>query len=304
MSLKNLVELLKATAADWSEDNAARLAAALAYYSAISLAPLLVILVGIAGLVLGPEGARGEIAGQISGLIGPQGAEAVQDIIANASQPSSGVVATLIGIATLLWGASGVFGALQDGLDTIWEVTRERGRGIAGLIKDRFFSLTMVLGVGFLLMVSLLLSTALAAAGKFLGHMLPVSSWVLQILNFGISFGVITLLFALIYKVLPDAVIAWSDVWIGAAMTSLLFTIGKLLIGLYLGRSMATSAYGAAGSLIAILVWVYYSAQILFFGAEFTQVYANNYGARLRPAKNAVRATGEGARADEGIGAR
>jgi membrane protein len=221
-------------------------------------------------------------------------------MIASASQPKAGIIATVASIATLLFGASGVFGALQDALNTIWEVTPKPGRGMLGMLRDRFVSFTMLLGVGFLLLVALVLSAGLAALGKFLGGLLPIPEAVLQAMNFVISFGVITLLFALIYKILPDAEIRWSDVWTGAAVTALLFTIGKFVLGLYLGKGSAGSAYGAAGSLIVVLLWVYYSAQILFFGAEFTQVYANTYGSRVVPSPNAVPLTPE-AQAEQGM---
>jgi len=300
MNTKKVVELVKATFSHWIEDKASRLAAALAYYAVLSLAPLLILLITIGALAFGKEAAQGAISGQIQGLVGTQSAQAIEEIIAHANKPTTGAIASAIAIITLLLGASGVFGALQDGLNTIWEVEPKPGRGIIGMIKDRFLSLTMVLGVGFLLLVSLALSAALTALGDFIGGLLPLHTLVLQIVNLIISFGVIALLFALIYKVLPDVEISWSDVWIGAAITSLLFTIGKLLIGLYLGRGSVGSAYGAAGSLIVILIWVYYSAQILFFGAEFTQVYADAFGSRIKPSTDARPVTDE-KRAQQGI---
>lgn len=301
-SIGQVLELFKAAFADWSEDKASRLAAALSYYAAISLAPLLIVVLGIAGLVFGREAATGQVAAQITGLLGNQGAQVIQDIIANSSKPSTGILSTIIGTAVLLLGASGVFGALQDGLDTIWEVQPKPGRGIAGLIKSRFLSLTMVLGVCFMLLISLAISAALSALGKYAGEVLPMPVFVLELLNFIVSFVIITLLFALMYKFIPDAEIRWNDVWIGAAVTALLFTIGKFLIGLYLGRSAIGTAYGAAGSLVVILVWIYYSAQILFFGAELTQVYTNKYGSRIRPANDAEPVTNE-SRAQEGLSA-
>ena len=215
MKLNEVVPLFKAAFSEWSEDKAARLAAALAYYTAVALAPLLVIVIAIAGLAFGQEAARGQIVSQIGSLVGQQSAEQIQGIIAHAAQPKSGIIATIIGVATLLFGASGVFGQLQDGMNTVWEVAPKPDRGILGLIKDRFLSLTMVFGVGFLLLVSLALSAGLAAMGKFLGRLLPLPEFVMHILNFVVSFAVITLLFAMIYKFLPDAKIAWGDVWIG-----------------------------------------------------------------------------------------
>ncbi len=299
MSVSQIIGLFKDGFDEWSEDKASRLAAALSYYSAISLAPLLIVLLGIAGLVLGREAATGQVAAQIQGLLGQQSARTIQDIIASANKPTTGVISTIVGTAILLLGASGVFGALQDGLNTVWEVKPKPGRGILGIIKDRFLSLAMVLGVGFLLLVSLVLNAALAALGKYLGGLLPLPPLALEIIYFIVSFGVITLLFALMYKVLPDVEISWNDVWVGASITALLFTIGKFLIGLYLGRSTVGTAYGAAGSLIVILIWIYYSAQILFFGAELTQVYANKYGSRMKPAKDAEPTT-DSYRAEEG----
>jgi membrane protein len=300
MTTKEITGLIKETFGDWSEDKAVRLAAALSYYTVVALAPLLVIIIAIAGLVFGREAAEGQIVAQIGSLVGQQSAEAIQGIIANASQPKSGIIASLLGIATLLFGASGVFGQLQDGLNTVWEVQPKPGRGLLGIIKDRFLSLTMVFGVGFLLLVSLVLSAALSALGGYVNRLLPLPEVLLQGLNFITSLLVITLLFAMIFKVLPDAEIAWGDVWIGAAITAMLFAVGKLLLGLYIGRSSVGSAYGAAGSLIVILVWIYYSTQILFLGAEFTQVYANRYGSLIKPDEDAVAVTEE-ARGEQGM---
>jgi membrane protein len=210
------------------------------------------------------------------------------------------VLGTIVGIVVLLFGASGVFGELQDSLNTIWEVAPRPGRGIWGVIKDRFFSFTMVLGVAFLLLVSLVVSTALAALGHWLSNSIAGVEWLWQILNFLISLAMIALLFALLFKVVPDVKIRWRDVWIGASVTAVLFTIGKLLIGLYVGKAGVASPYGAAGSLVVIVVWVFYSAHILFVGAEFTQVYARAFGSPLEPARGAVAVTEE-ARAQQGI---
>ena len=278
MNARTIWTLLKETFSEWSEDKASRLAAALAYYTIFSLAPLLIIAIAVAGLVFGQEAAQGELVAQIQGLVGQEGAKLIETMIQSASKPTSGIIATAIAIATILFGASGLFGQLQDALNTIWEVKPKPERSILGMVKDRFLSFTMVLGIGFLLLVSLIISAVLSALNPYLTDLLPGSIYLIQILNVVISFGVITLLFAMIYKVLPDVKIAWGDVWIGAAVTSLLFTLGKFLIGLYLGNSSAGSAYGAAGSLVVLLLWVYYSAQILLFGAEFTQVYAKRRG--------------------------
>src|SRR4030095_10355510 len=225
------VALFKAAFSEWNEDNASRLAAALAYYAAISLAPLLVILLGIAGLAFGPAAAAGQLKGQIQDLIGPQSAEVVQDIINNANMPTAGIVSSAVGMVILLLGASGVFGALQEGLNTVWEVAPKPGRVMIGILRDRFLSLTMVLGIGFLLLISLVVSALLSAFGTYLNGVLPLPWFLLNVINAIVSFAVVAVLFALIYKVLPDAEIGWSDVFIGATITSLLFTIGKLLIG-------------------------------------------------------------------------
>ena len=272
----------------WSSDKVPRHGAALAYYTVLSLVPLLVVIIGMIGLIFGQEAAQGYIVEQIAALVGPQSAAAIKDMIQRANQPTTGIVATVVATATLLLGASGVFGQLQDSLNSIWGVQPKEGRGIWGLIKDRFISFAALLGTGFLLLVSLVLSAALAAFGKWFGGWLPAPEVVLQVLEFLISFVVITGLFAMIFKTLPDAQVAWRDVWVGAALTAMLFTVGKFAIGLYLGKSDVGSAYGAAGSLVILLVWVYYSAQILLFGAEFTQVYANAVGSRIVPSKDAV----------------
>jgi len=272
----------------WIDDKAPALGAALAYYTVFALAPLLIIVIAIAGLAFGREAAQGQILSQIEGLVGEQGGRAVQAMLENARQPGPGIVASAIGLITLIIASTGVFAQLQVSLDTIWRVTPKPGRGILGIIRDRLLSFLMVIVAGFLLLVSLVLSAALAALGKFFSYLLPVPEGVLHGVNFVVSFAVITLLFAAIYKVLPDAKISWSDVWIGAAVTSLLFSLGKFVIGLYLGKGSVASAYGAAGSLVIILVWVYYSAQILLYGAEFTAVYAIRYGSRIVPTENAV----------------
>jgi membrane protein len=292
--------LLKDTAVDWIDDKAARLAAALAYYTLLSLAPLLVLAVSIAGLVFGDDAARGQISAQLQGLVGPQAGDAIQAILANAKTPTSGMLGTVLGGALLLFGASGVFGELQDSLNTIWEVQPKPGRGVWGLIRDRLFSFTMVLGVAFLLLVSLVVSAGLAAVGTFLESSLPGGEALWRILNVVISVVVISALFGLMFKVVPDAKIAFRDVMVGAVVTALLFTLGKTAIGLYLGKAGVASPFGAAGSLVVIVVWVYYSANIFFLGAEFTQAYARRFGSRIVPADNAVKVTEE-ERAQQGM---
>ena len=280
MRPKEVWPLLKQTVSEWVDDNVPALAAALAYYTLFSIAPLLIIAIAVAGLVFGQEAAHGAIQAQLRGLIGEPGATVVQDMVASASKPESGVLATLVGLAVLAFAATGVFVQLQDALNAIWKAPRRQMSGLLSFLRQRLLSFAMVLGIGFLLLVSLVVSAGLAAAGTFLVGLLPAWEALLQAVNVGISFAVITLLFAMIYKVLPDTRVAWSDVWIGAAVTSLLFGLGKLGIGLYLGKSSVASAYGAAGSFAVLLLWVYYSSQLLFLGAEFTQVYARWHGSR------------------------
>lgn len=286
--LKGAWETIKQSFSEWREDKAPRLAAAIAFYTIFSLAPLLIIAIAIAGLVFGEEAARGQIMGQISGLVGSAGGRAIEDMVAGAGRRGAGILGAIIGVIILLFGAGGLFDQLQDALNTIWEVKPKPERGIWGVLKDRFLSFGMVLVIGFLLLVSLVLTTALSALSGFIGGPLGEDSFLFHIVNFVISFGVITLLFALMFKVLPDAKIAWSDVWLGAAITALLFEVGKYLLGFYLGRATVASAYGAAGSLVVLLLWVYYASQILLFGAEFTQVYANKYGSGVKPEETAM----------------
>lgn len=297
-----LWNLLKDTVRAWSDDKVPRHGAALAYYTVLSLVPLLVVIIAMIGFFFGHELVQSYLLKQIGSLVGPQSAEAIQGMIQRASEPSTGIVATVLATGTLLLGASGVFAQLQDSLNSIWGVKPKEGRGLWSLIRDRFLSFAATLGTGFLLLVSLVLSTALSALGKWFGGWLPAPELILQVLELRVSLGVITGLFAMIFKVLPDAQVAWSHVWIGAALTALLFTVGKFAIGLYLGKSDVGSAYGAAGSLVIVLVWVYYSAQILLFGAEFTQVYANNVGARIIPTKNAEMVNPEKVEGPESLG--
>lgn len=283
-------QVVKATATDFMDDNAPRLAAALAYYALLSLAPLIVLALAIAGLLVDEEAVRGGIANQLSGLVGTAGGQAIESIVRNARAPTAGIVSTVFGLVVLLFGASGVFGELEAALDTIWEVGPPPGRGLGGLIRDRLFSFAMVMGVAFLLLVSLVVSAGLAAVGRLLSGVLPGGELVWQGVNVVLSLGVVTALFALTFKTVPHAKVAWRDVWVGAFVTALLFTFGKLLIGLYLGKTSFSSAYGAAGSLVLLVIWVYYSASILLLGAEFTQAYASQYGSRIEPSEGAVRA--------------
>src|SRR4051812_31488954 len=284
-SMKDLWPLSKQAASEWSEDKATKLAAALAFYTMLSIAPLLIICMKIAGKIFGAKAASGQISGYLTNTVGAKGAEAAQEMIKNASQQGSGVIATIISVVVLILSASGVFGELQDSLNTIWEVKPKPNRGIMGIIKDRFFSMTLVLGVVFLLLVSLVASAAIAGMTHAIGidH-----GFFWGAVEFVISLVVVTVLFGLIFRYLPDAKVQWSDVWVGAVLTAVLFTVGKWILGWYLGRASTTSVYGAAGSMVALLLWVYYSSQILFFGAEFTQVYAKKHGRGIEPAENAL----------------
>ncbi len=269
--------LLGETFVEWYDDRAPRLGAALAYYTVFALAPGLILIIALAGLLLGKEAAQGQIIGQVQDLAGEAGAGAVRAAIESARDAGSSLVATALGVVTLLFGLWGVFGELQDALNTIWRVPATPGLGIVGVIKQRFWSFTMVVGIGFLLLVSLAASAGLAALGKFFSRLLPLPAAMMETANALLSFVIITFMFAVIYKALPDVKLGWRNVWTGAAVTAVLFTIGKTLIGLYLGRSSVASVYGAASSLIVILLWVYYSAQIVFFGAEFTKVYSRRF---------------------------
>jgi len=286
--LKTIWELLKAAGVEWDKDKCPRLGAALSYYTLFSLAPILVIAIAIAGMIFGDEAARGQIVGQIQGLVGLEGAKAIQAMLESANKPGDNIIATVIGVVTLLVGATGAFVELQDSLNTVWEVMPKPGRGIMGMLKDRLLSFGLVLGVGFLLLVSLVLSAALTALGTYLGNAMPGSELVWQVVNTVLSFVVVSALFAMMFKFLPDVELDWKDVGIGAVVTAVLFTIGKYLIGLYLGNSSVSSSYGAAGSIVVLLVWIYYTSQILLFGAEFTQVYAERFGVRISPSKNAI----------------
>ncbi len=282
---KQIFRLLKEAASAWVDDYAPSMGAALSYYTLFSLAPLLIIVIAVAGMVFGQEAAQGEIVAQLRGIMGEEGAVAVEGMLKAAREPAKGVVATIVGIATLLLGATAIFGELQSALDRIWRVPAPKEEsGIWHLLRTRLLSFGLVLGLGFLLVVSLVVSAMLAAFGKWWGGWFQGWDVFLEILNFVVSFGIFTLLFAMIYKIMPRANIPWRDVWTGAAVTALLFTIGKVLIGLYLGKSSLASGFGAAGSLVVLIAWVYYSAQIFLFGAEYTWVYANRHGSRSQKA--------------------
>lgn len=258
----------------WMADKIHRLAAALAFYTVFSLPPLLLLVIAIAGQAFGREAATGQIVGQFEGLIGTAGGEVIEDLVLNASREGSGMLATIISVITLFIGASGVFIGLQDALNTIWGVMPKPGLGIMSFLRHRLLSFAMVIGIGFLLMVSLVVTTALAAFGDLINNAYPAGGPALQVLNTVVAFAITTGIFAAMFKFLPDVIIPWRGVWIGALTTSVLFSVGKYLIGLYLGNSSTASVYGAAGSLVVLLMWVYYSAQIFLTGAVITAAYS------------------------------
>jgi len=285
-------QLVRKTVKEWGEDKGTVLAAALAYYTTFSLAPLLVLVIAIAGLFGGHNAAQGLVMTQVEDLVGVEGREFVQSMIENATEPATGIIASVLGTATLFFGAIGAFNELQNALNTIWDVEPKPiggwGSRVKSFLFDRLLSFSMLIGIGFLLLVSLVFNAGLSAMSDYLRGNPLFSEIVLQIFNFIISFGLITLLFAMIFKFIPDVEITWRNVWLGAAITAILFTVGKALIGLYLGQSNVGSSFGAAGSLALIMIWVYYSSQILLLGAEFTQVYSKRDGSKPHPNKHAV----------------
>jgi membrane protein len=276
MNAKGLYSILRETFFNWNKHDAPRLGAALAFYTILSLSPLLILVVALAGFLFSRSTAQAHILSQVQGMIGTEGGKAVESMLANAQKPATGILGSIIGLLSLLFGASGVFTELRSALNVIWDVKPEQTAGAVALLRERFFSFGMVLSIGFLLLVSLVVSTVLAAIGKFFGALLPISSLVLTTLNFLLSYFGVAVLFALIFRFVPEARVRWRHVWLGALVTAMFFTIGKTLIGLYLGKSSIGSSYGAAGSVIVVIVWVYYSAQIFFFGAEFTHAYAEH----------------------------
>jgi membrane protein len=278
MSFGRVANLVRQTVIEWTSDHASSRAAALSYYAALSISPLLIIAISIAGLVFGPDQVRVHVMGQIQQLIGPGGAEVIDSMLRSTNSKSGGLIATFIGLGTLLFGAGAVFVELQDALNDFWGVAPAEGGGVWDFVRNRLLSFAMVLGIGFLMLVSLLLSAAITALGTFVTGLLPAFVVAAHLINAFLSLGIITVLFALIYKVLPNVDLHWRDVWTGAFTTAALFTIGKFLIGFYLGRASTASPYGAAGSVIVILLWVYYSALIVYLGAEFTKVFAREHG--------------------------
>ena len=286
---RHLLQLLKTAAFDWVDDGAMRLSSSLAYYAIFSLAPLLVILISMAGVFFGEEAARGQIAQQIATLAGKGAGEAIQSAVqSSAAHQSTGMLATVIGTALLFFGASTVFAELKDALNTICGVVVKPGRPFLTLVHDRFFSFSIVLAIGFLLLVSLVISVLLAALGHYMSGRFQFPPAVWQAWDFVISFAVISGLFAMIFKLLPNVKLRWRDVWLGGMTTSLLFTLGKFAIGYYLATSSIASSFGAAGSVVIVLAWIYYSSCILFFGAEITKGYARTFGSGIVPNSRAV----------------
>jgi len=308
LSPANLWSMVKESVTAWIDDFAPSMGASIAYYTAFSIAPLLIIVIAIAGFVWGQEAASGYLYSQLSGILGDEGTKAVQAMVASAGNMKEGVIATVVGVVLLLVGATTVFAELQSDLDRIWKAPAvKKEEGLWGMIRSRVLSLGLVVSIGFLLLVSLVVSAALAAFGKWWGGIFGDVEWLFHILDFVVSIAVIAVMFALMYKILPRVKIAWHDVWIGAGVTALLFAIGKTLVGLYVGKTSVASSFGTAGSLAVLLVWVYYSAQIFLLGAEFTWVYAHRFGSRRdqdKPAtaKEAVATTDkpEGDRASTG----
>lgn len=281
MKIMELWVMVQHSVSAWIDDYAPSMGAALAYYTMFSIAPLLVIVIAIAGIMFGNDAAQGHVLAELRGIMGEEGALAVEGLLKSVSDPEKSALAAFVGIITLLVGATTVFGELQSALDRIWRAEATiTSEGPWRWLQTRMLSLGMILGIGFLLLVSLVMSAGLAALGAWWGPLFGEWAVILQTINFIVSFVMITLLFAMIYKYLPRVSLDWRDVWIGAAVTALLFTIGKVLIGLYLGRTGIASAFGAAGSLVVLLIWVYYSAQIFLLGAEFTWVYTHRHGSR------------------------
>jgi membrane protein len=295
---KDIWRLLKDSGIAWDEDNAARKGAALAYYTVFSLSPLLIIITVFASIGFGRDAARGHLVSQINGLIGTEGAAFMQSMLENAYESGASIPAAVFGGLTLILGATGIFVELRNSLNAIWRVEQKPLGVLSSFLRARLLSFAAVVGMGFLLLVSLLVSATINAFSTLLGDSFEWLAGLVSVVDTMISFVGITLIFALIFKFLPDAVVQWADVWLGAAFTSILFSLGKLAIGLYLGNSAVGSTFGAASSLAIILIWTFYSTQIFFFGAEFTRLYATRYGSKIRPARNAVRVAPERDSAD------
>jgi len=289
LRLKSIWLLLKDSAIAWDNDNIGQQGAALSFFTVLSLSPLLILVIVLSSFVFGQEAASGHLVSQIRGLVGIEGARFVQSLITNAYKSDSNVLAAIFSAVMLLVGASAVFISLRDSLNTIWRIQQKPMGIIRAFLRGRFLSFAMILGIGFLLLVSLILSAALAAMSDYLSNVFAILTGLVSLLDFIISFIGITVMFALIFKFLPAAILKWKDVWVGAAVTSLLFSIGKLVIGLYLGNGAIGSTFGAASSLVIIMLWAYYSSQIILFGAEFTRLYAMRFGSNILPDENGVR---------------
>lgn len=287
MDLSRVWSMLRRSIVQWTADHVPRRAAALAFYAGFSLAPLLLIAIAIGGLAFGSDAVKGRVVEQLQGLLGPDAARAVETALKNTRTTGPSILATVIGLLTLFLGASGVFGELQDSLNEIWKVQKKPGLGIRGVLRSRFLSFTFVVGFGFLLLVSLLLNAVLEAATRSLETRFAATG-LLRTAGMAVSFAVIATMFAMMFKKLPDARTRWRDVWLGAAVTAVLFNIGKWLIGLYLGHSALSSSYGAAGSFVVLLMWLYYSSQVVLLGAEITHAYAHEFGADPIPNENAI----------------
>lgn len=297
--MKHWLKFFQRVFEEWNTDKVTRLAASLSYYTIFSLAPLLIIVIAIAGFVAGADVVQQQIISQLRGLVGQEGAQLIDTMLNNARDLGTNILAIILGVGAIVLGATGVVGELKDSLNTIWNVTPKPGNGLFGTLRERILSFGMVLGIGFLLLVSLVISASLATLNASIRGYFQGWTIIAQMLDVLISFGSVTLLFALLFKFLPDARVTWRDVWIGAGVTALLFTLGKYALGLYLGSSGVATPFGAAGSLVILLVWVYYAAQILFLGAEITQVYANEYGAGVRPKADATKLS-DAARVEQG----
>ncbi|MDB5803091.1 MAG: hypothetical protein JWN73_413 [Betaproteobacteria bacterium] len=291
MDLRTLFALCRQAVTAWIADYAPSMGAAIAYYTVFSIAPLLLIVIAVGGAVFGREAVQGQIVYEMTGLVGNSGANAIQGLLESASNPTGGLLATVVSVVVLVVGATSVFSELQSALDRIWRVPAPpRENSVWKLLRGRLLSFGLILGLGFLLLVSLVVAAALAALGKWSSGLIPGWETLLQVVNTMIGFGLTTILFAMIFKIMPRAQIAWADVWVGAGVTAALFEVGKVLIGLYIGKSSLTSGLAAAGSLLVLLVWVYYSAQIFLLGAEFTWVFAHYHGSRKRELREPLKA--------------
>lgn len=278
---KRFIDLAKKSVNAWVDDYAPSMGAAISYYTIFSMAPLIIIVLSVAGFIWGREAVEGQLYGQLTSLMGSEGAAGIQSLIASADKPAAGIIATVISVGVLIFGATTVFAELQSALDRIWQVPEsEKKSGIFGTIRARLLSFGLVLCLAFLLMVSLVISAGLAAVGSYATDLFPGWELVMRLLNIAVSLSITTVLFALIFKMMPQAKIDWRDVWVGSFVTAVLFEVGKLLIGLYIGKSSVSSSFAAAGSLVVVLLWVYYAAQVFLLGAEFTWVYANEHGSR------------------------